>query len=88
MFGLFTHATCDLTNFATLEDWPTRLIVVDVVGGLRSAPGGLGELSGGLAAHLIREGNCFSGVPRPTAEVLRVKPRDRFESYRSSSPRR
>lgn len=32
-FGLFAYATYDLTNLATLKDWPLALSVVDVAWG-------------------------------------------------------
>jgi uncharacterized membrane protein len=32
-FGLVAYATYDLTNMATLKDWPLRLTVVDMVWG-------------------------------------------------------
>ena len=34
LFGLVTYATYDLTNFATLRDWPVLLTVVDMVWGM------------------------------------------------------
>jgi uncharacterized membrane protein len=34
LFGLFTYATYDLTNLATLRDWPLRVVVVDVLWGV------------------------------------------------------
>ncbi len=33
LFGLITYATCDLTNLATLKDWPVLLSVVDMLWG-------------------------------------------------------
>jgi uncharacterized membrane protein len=33
LFGLITYATYDLTNLATLKDWPLALTVVDLVWG-------------------------------------------------------
>ncbi len=33
LFGLITYATYDLTNLATLKDWPVLLTVVDLVWG-------------------------------------------------------
>lgn len=33
LFGLITHATYDLTNLATLKDWPVLLSVVDMLWG-------------------------------------------------------
>jgi uncharacterized membrane protein len=32
-FGLVTYATYDLTNLATLKDWPLLITVVDLVWG-------------------------------------------------------
>lgn len=33
MFGFFCYATYDLTNLATLEDWPTKMVFVDIIWG-------------------------------------------------------
>jgi uncharacterized membrane protein len=33
LFGFFTYATYDLTNLATLRDWPLSVAVVDMVWG-------------------------------------------------------
>ena len=33
LFGLITYATYDLTNLATLKDWPTLVSVVDMIWG-------------------------------------------------------
>ena len=33
LFGFFTYATYDLTNLATLKDWPLKVVVVDIVWG-------------------------------------------------------
>ena len=33
LFGLITYATYDLTNLATLKDWPLLLTVVDMIWG-------------------------------------------------------
>jgi uncharacterized membrane protein len=33
LFGLITYATYDLTNLATLKDWPILLTVVDLIWG-------------------------------------------------------
>ena len=30
LFGFFTYATYDLTNLATLRDWPLKVVVVDI----------------------------------------------------------
>lgn len=34
LFGFFTYATYDLTNLATLRDWPLSLVVVDMIWGV------------------------------------------------------
>jgi uncharacterized membrane protein len=33
LFGFFTYATYDLTNLATLPNWPLRVVLVDVLWG-------------------------------------------------------
>ena len=33
LFGFFTYATYDLTNMATLRDWPLKVVVVDIAWG-------------------------------------------------------
>ncbi len=33
LFGLFTYATYDLTNWSTLKDWPAIVSIVDMVWG-------------------------------------------------------
>ena len=33
LFGFFTYATYDLTNLATLKDWPLDLVLVDILWG-------------------------------------------------------
>ncbi len=43
LYGFFTYATYDLTNLATLRDWPLLLSVVDI---------GWGTLLGALVASL------------------------------------
>lgn len=34
LFGFFTYATYDLTNLATLKDWPIKVVVVDIIWGM------------------------------------------------------
>jgi len=34
LFGFFTYATYDLTNLATLKDWPVRIVIVDMLWGM------------------------------------------------------
>jgi len=33
LFGFFCYATYDLTNLATLEGWPTKMVIVDIIWG-------------------------------------------------------
>ena len=33
LFGLLTYSTYDLTNLATLKDWPLKVVLVDIVWG-------------------------------------------------------
>lgn len=37
LFGLITYATYDLTNLATLKDWPLVVTVVDLIWGMALA---------------------------------------------------
>lgn len=34
LFGFFTYATYDLTNLATLRDWPLPIVFIDIVWGV------------------------------------------------------
>jgi uncharacterized membrane protein len=34
LFGFFAYATYDLTNFATLRDWPIKVVIVDITWGM------------------------------------------------------
>lgn len=34
LFGFFTYATYDLTNLATLKDWPVKVVVIDIFWGM------------------------------------------------------
>ncbi|MCU0581715.1 MAG: DUF2177 family protein [Syntrophales bacterium] len=34
LFGYFCYATYDLTNLATLKDWPVKVVVVDILWGM------------------------------------------------------
>ena len=34
LFGFFTYATYDLTNMATIKDWPFVIVVVDILWGV------------------------------------------------------
>ncbi|MCB0650671.1 MAG: DUF2177 family protein [Saprospiraceae bacterium] len=33
LFGFFTYATYDLTNLATLKDWPIKIVFIDITWG-------------------------------------------------------
>lgn len=33
LFGLLTYATYDLTNLATLKDWPLKITIIDIIWG-------------------------------------------------------
>ncbi|PVB59718.1 DUF2177 family protein [Labrenzia sp. 011] len=33
LFGFFTYATYDFTNFATLKNWPISVVIVDIAWG-------------------------------------------------------
>lgn len=33
LFGFFTYATYDLTNFATMKNWPLSITVIDIIWG-------------------------------------------------------
>ena len=34
LFGFFTYATYDLTNLATIKNWPVAIVVVDMIWGI------------------------------------------------------
>jgi len=34
LFGFFTYATYDLTNLATLRDWPVTIVFIDIAWGM------------------------------------------------------
>ncbi len=34
LFGFFTYATYDLTNLATLKDWPVKVVIIDILWGM------------------------------------------------------
>ncbi len=49
MFGFFTYATYDLTNYATLRQWPLVVVIVDISWGTL-----LSAVSATLGYHLTR----------------------------------
>ena len=53
LFGFFAYATYDITNYATLRDWPLAVAIVDIAWG--TVLTGLSAVVGYLAAeHLIQ----------------------------------
>jgi uncharacterized membrane protein len=50
-FGLISYATYDLSNLATLKDWPVVVTVVDLVWG--TTLGGLVSLAGALLGRWL-----------------------------------
>lgn len=34
LFGFFTYMTYDMTNFATLKDWPFKIVLIDILWGI------------------------------------------------------
>ena len=34
LYGFFTYATYDLTNMATLKNWPLQIVIVDILWGM------------------------------------------------------
>ena len=34
LFGFFTYATYDLTNLATLNNWPIKVVIIDIIWGM------------------------------------------------------
>lgn len=55
LFGFFTYATYDLTNMATLKNWPLKIVVVDIAWGtvLCSAVATLSFLGGNHLLELL-----------------------------------
>jgi uncharacterized membrane protein len=49
-FGLIAYATYDLTNLATLNNWPTKIVVIDLIWGV-ALTGAVGYLTTYLAEH-------------------------------------
>jgi len=51
LFGFFTYATYDMTNLATLKDWPLPIVIIDILWG--SALSAIVSLSGFYIVKLI-----------------------------------
>lgn len=54
MFGLVTYATYDLTNLATLRDWPIAIVVVDILWGMVLC-GAVSVFGWGMAGWMSRQ---------------------------------
>jgi len=52
LFGLMTYATYDLTNLATLRDWPLKITIIDIIWGTSVST--LTGLGGYYIAQLIK----------------------------------
>jgi uncharacterized membrane protein len=55
LFGLITYATYDLTNLATLKDWPLTVTIVDMIWGTT-----LGASVSALTVFIATKWNIFS----------------------------
>jgi uncharacterized membrane protein len=53
LFGFFTYATYDLTNLATVKDWPFKIVVVDILWGMFLC-GVVSVASYGIGSWLLR----------------------------------
>jgi uncharacterized membrane protein len=47
IFGFMTYATYDLTNYATLTDWPLKVVIIDILWGMFIA------ITTGVISYLI-----------------------------------
>lgn len=52
LFGFFAYATYDLTNMASLRDWPIAMVIVDVAWGTMLS--GMSALGGFLITSALR----------------------------------
>jgi len=50
LFGLITYATYDLTNLATLKDWPVKITIIDLIWGTS-----LGGLVSTITFFIVRK---------------------------------
>lgn len=50
LYGLVTYATYDLTNLATLRDWPIKVALVDIAWGIL-----LSSLTAGISSLLAKK---------------------------------
>jgi uncharacterized membrane protein len=54
LFGLFAYGTYDLTNLATLRDWPVHLALIDMAWG--ATVSAIGAMAGKAALDRLRAG--------------------------------
>lgn len=48
IYGFFTYITYDMTNLATLENWPVMISIIDIIWGTL-----LNSLTAGLSVYII-----------------------------------
>ncbi|MFN5479908.1 MAG: DUF2177 family protein [Chitinophagaceae bacterium] len=53
LFGLFTYATYDLTNLATLKNWPLKIVFIDIAWGMVLT--GSVSAAGFMIVHWLRK---------------------------------
>lgn len=49
LFGFMTYATYDMTNLATLKDWPIKTTIVDIIWGTS-----LNSFTAGISFYIIK----------------------------------
>lgn len=49
LFGFITYATYDMTNLATLKDWPLKITIIDILWGTS-----LNALTAGVSFYIIK----------------------------------
>lgn len=49
LFGFITYATYDMTNLATLKDWPLKITIIDIIWGTS-----LNALTAGVSFYIIK----------------------------------
>lgn len=49
LFGFMTYATYDMTNLATLKDWPLNITIIDIIWGTT-----LNALTAGISFYIIK----------------------------------
>ncbi|OLS03043.1 DUF2177 family protein [Tissierella creatinophila] len=49
LFGFMTYATYDMTNLATLKDWPLKITIIDIIWGTT-----LNALTAGISFYIIK----------------------------------